>query len=613
MLAMGVGLYGAFLPTARSRWAWAMHDRGVHALAAIKIATSLRGGDLATFFSELLKPKLYPPLQAILGGLAAVIAGPHYRIVALPSLLGWMLMIVCGCGIAYRIARPSTRLLAGFIVAAFMVASPADRFYATDTMLESLGAGLTAAVLFCYVLVRERAEPGRLRWLAIALTLLFFEKYNYWLLVVIGLCVDVLADAAIRAWLVAFARRNGAAIVRHLLRQPLLWGALAVLIGTLVIARRGETAIGGLSLYPPRGLLTAAVWLIAGQIGLEFFRFGRERWRGAPAWLRELWSWHGLPLLIWLMLPARLWTILFFVSTSNAGDARYPGLAGLRYYAQCLAEQYAVGWWGLAPAAVLAVAGGIVAVRRGRGARGVLAVLVVGALLAGLHPNKQGRYLHSWIPALWILSGVGGAALLGALERRWRAAGIAVAVVAAAGIAVWFGRSILREPTGHDEMAQYHPTGTLLEATDAYLPLVEGVPRVAIFAPSGWPVVEWTFLEHFGDGRGGTKLEMIRWPGDETPAQAAAATREWLRTTRDGAAVVITPLDPAKPSLWTRDGYESPGITEAVNRVLQAPGSGFVTEQIQSYWMSNTAVAIYVRGASPRPASAASEGTATGR
>lgn len=586
-----------------------MHDRGVHALAAIKLATSLRGGDLATFFSELLKPKLYPPLQAILGGLIALVAGPHCRVVALPSLLGWMAMIVFGCGIAYRTARPGTRLLAGFVAGAFMVASPAHRFYATDTMLESLGAGLTMAALFTYALVRERADIRRLRWLGLALTLLFFEKYNYWLLVVIGLCVDLLADAAIRAWLLTFARRQAAAIVRHLLAQPLMWAALGVVIATLAIAHHGETHIGRLSLYPPRGLLTVAVWLAAAQIGLEFFR-RRRSWKSAPPWFRMLWAWHLLPLLIWLMLPGRLWTILFFVGTSNAGDARYPGLAGLRYYAECLADQYAVGWWGLGVAVVLAIAGGAAAIRQGRGARGVLAVLLVGAILAALHPNKQGRYLHSWIPALWILSGIGAAAVIGAVERRRRAAAIAISIAVAAGLAFWFGRAILQEPTGHDEMAQYHPKGTLLEATDAYLPMIQGLPRVAIFAPSGWPVVEWTFLEHFGDKRDSPKLDMIRWPGDETPAEARAATEAWLRSTQDQAAVVITALDPAQPSLWTRDGYEHRGVTEAVNAVLSEPESGFAAEQIQSYWMSNTAVTIYLRGLPP-PAASGSRPAAT--
>ena len=60
-------------------------------------------------------------------------------------------------------------------------------------MLESLGAGLSHGVLYAYA--RRRQDPicTNVILLAVVITLLFLLKYNYWLLIMFGLCaVDFL-------------------------------------------------------------------------------------------------------------------------------------------------------------------------------------------------------------------------------------------------------------------------------------------------------------------------------------------------------------------------------------------------------------------------------------
>jgi hypothetical protein len=613
VVAMGVALYCAFLPTERGRWNYPMHDRGVHALAAIKVATSIHAGDWGTFFGEIWKPKLYPPLQAWLGAIAALVAGPHYRVVLVPSLVGWMGMLLVGTGLAHRLAGRWGKLAAvagGAATLLLMLASPADRFYATDTMLESLGAGLTVAVLYAYARVRETwaQEPAKwVRWLGLALTLLFFEKYNYWLLVMIGLAVDLAADAPVRAWIGERLRGRGGALLRHLARQPLLWIAFALLLAAYIIGKRGvPTFIGGINLYPPRGLLMVMMWALAGQLALEVARRGRAGWLALPPWVRTLWGWHGLPLLVWLMLPGRLGTILSFVGTGNAGDARYPGWSGVVYYAQCLATQYTLGWAMLALTAVLALAGAAVAIKKGGGARGVLMVLLVGGRLALLHPNKQGRYLHSWIPALWILAGVGAAGIVAAAERRRAWAGWTLAAAGCGALAFWTARGVAREPVGHDELAQYGRKGSLLDVTDKYLREVGGFRRVAIIAPTGWPVVEWTFLEKMGDPR---KLDLVRWESGTTAAQAADLVRAWAAGPgrRCDAVVVITPLaeDPHGPrSLWTDEGYGDAGVTPAALAALKA--GGYLTVEIMRLSASSAEIDLLVPPAGAPGSAAAS-------
>jgi hypothetical protein len=33
-------------------------------------------------------------------------------------------------------------------------------------------------------------------------------------------------------------------------------------------------------------------------------------------------------------------------------------------------------------------------------------------VLVTVHPNQQTRFLHSWLPAMWVLAGAGAGALL---------------------------------------------------------------------------------------------------------------------------------------------------------------------------------------------------------
>src|SRR5262249_56610510 len=91
--------------------------------------------------------------------------------------------------------------VAGAVAGAFAVASPAFRAISADAMLEGLGAGLTALALWLYLRACEapHAYP-RWRALAIALTLLFLQKQNYWLLTVVALVLAFVGTAP-REWL----------------------------------------------------------------------------------------------------------------------------------------------------------------------------------------------------------------------------------------------------------------------------------------------------------------------------------------------------------------------------------------------------------------------------
>jgi 4-amino-4-deoxy-L-arabinose transferase-like glycosyltransferase len=119
-----------------------------------------------------------------------ILGGIDLRLAILPSLFGWICTIVLAFLIARRLFTDRyTGTVAGALAVTFAIASPAFRLITADVMLEGLGAALTATCLYLYLRARAERDRGSLwRALALALTVLFFEKSNYWVLTFVPLC-----------------------------------------------------------------------------------------------------------------------------------------------------------------------------------------------------------------------------------------------------------------------------------------------------------------------------------------------------------------------------------------------------------------------------------------
>jgi hypothetical protein len=179
--------YYCFLANPRPLWNALVHDRNGHYDFAVRMALALRGYQPARFLSIMLgQSKVWPPVHGLLTALLIAPGGPDYRWAVIPSLLGWWMTATFAFLTARRISAAGGSA-AGLIAAALVLASPAYRDYSTDIMLESLGAGLTMMALYMYVVAVQEASVRAGRNLAIVLTVLFFEKYNYWMLTAMAL------------------------------------------------------------------------------------------------------------------------------------------------------------------------------------------------------------------------------------------------------------------------------------------------------------------------------------------------------------------------------------------------------------------------------------------
>jgi hypothetical protein len=548
---MGWLVYSRFLDVHRHLWYNTHHDRNAHYLLGLKLADAIKHGKIYSLLRDLNAARIWPPLHGAVLAPILVVGGFDYRLAVLPSLAGWMGAAVFGFLVARR-AVAGHGNVAGLVAALFILGSPAHRAFATDIMLESLGACLTLAVLYFYLVCvqEERAWAGPA--LGLTLTLLFFHKYNYWLLVVFAL---VGAECFARAGLYA---RYGWGLVRTMewrkglaqqVRSPinhLLAGVLAVMALILLTGTKSITLFGRpVGVYPLHNIVTVAYGLLFLRL-LSWWRVTGRTWKtNLDPRYGALLSWHVWPVAISFLLPKRLGCFLWYLSPANfSGEVRPTFAQSVSFYGNIALSEYHLGLVSAVIALALVVLGlGAAIGRRLRpGGSAVVLLFLIGAWLTVSHPCHQARYLHSWFAAGWAVAGIGLAGLLsiGLLSNRvLLRSSLAVALVVSLAL---LQAQALEQP-GHAREGGPDPKcASILDVTDGYLDSLEDTERASILSTVPFRFLsEWTWTERHGEH---DHLE-CHWFGFGKPgAENREGFQSWLRTTPCTALVFIDGLTP---------------------------------------------------------------------
>ncbi len=509
VLAVAVGIAGAmwaaYAHAPDLLWRGFYHDRNSHYSFGLDLALAARNLDPAWFFGELEKAKVWPPFHGLVLSIVLLIGGIDYRLAIVPSLIGWVMTLAFVWLVARRmVTNRIDGLFAAAIATILTAASPAFRLISTDVMLEGLGAGLSAAALWAYL--RASAKPdqaSRWRLLAVLLTVLFFHKGNYWglLLIAIGIAFasERLDGTMQRAR--AIGRIKIGPLAASVLRQPLL--VMAALVAALVAAiyARGPTALElfgkSISLYPPENLTTLAYALLFLWWSLFWWRHRAaiDTALGVPG--RALLYWHLTPIAISFLLPHRLSRFLWFVGPANSPQGNTGIWEGAQFYWRAFTESYHVAPWMALPVAALALIGVLGLPRLAPGARVVFVFAAVAWLGVIIHPQHQGRFMSTWVFAVWICSGVGAALLLQRLRRAlspWVRGLVAAAAVASL-IALVIGRPLPGAVYATAIRAKDGPTD--LDLIRPYLPELDRSRQVTVFTTFGSSkLFAWVIREH---------------------------------------------------------------------------------------------------------------------
>lgn len=542
--------YRAFLDVHRHLWDSSTHDRNAHYLFALRLVADIQQGRLFRLVYDLYTASIWPPLHGILAAAAMLLGGRDYRIAVLPNLIAWVGMVVLAF-LAARRAAPRGGTLAGFVAVLFLVASPAHRVYATDVMLESLGACLTLAVLYAYLVAVQSASPSLWvgRWLALALTALFLHKYNYWMLCVFTIVLTELARRPLDYWKTAcdtIGRVEWPAFLRAQVRSPLNYALAAVvlLVATINLSGVERIALFGcdMAVKPPHALVTLAYVLLFARLAKWWWHSGRVEIRRFDLRFQQLVYWHIAPVALWFLQPKHISNFLWFVSPANSGGAEHKTslLDGLRYYGPRMVEEYHTAFWCAVLAGALLIPAVLLARRLRTGGSAILVLFALGLLLTATHPNHKGRYVHSWIALGWLAAGLGAAALVyGPLTARLTRLRPWLAAAALGALATALLPSLGDSPSAPE--GGPHPARlSLLDVTDSYLTELSPSRRAAIVATVPIkPLAQWTFLERTGNLR----LLENNWYGYGPPGDGnRQGFEKWLSRTRCDTLIFVDRL-----------------------------------------------------------------------
>ncbi len=398
-------------------------------------------------------------------------------------LTAFVLTAVAGTALMWRQWR-SAALLPASIFVALLVSSPYLLAYASVTMTETLGALIQLVALVAYAWHRHDKTPSTARAFAISLTLLFFTKYNYFLLLV--------APLALHEW---FERSSGATSAERLvqlgqwgrraLTSPAVVLVIVYLAGVLIVMRTGgfefqvlERRISvrtvGNSGHVVLYALLTRLWYLHRHRRIDWHRVTR-----ADVLVRPLLVWVGIPVAIWLAspYPNHIRDFANLVINRPLGESTVE--RGAAIYLEALRTEYFYsGWVLLSVLAAFAVA----AVRyRSQPPAIQWIILAVPLQFAAItiHQTRFPRFLLLTV----VLLCVAAASEVGrsfAGSPRWRiAGGLLALIVLVAGLEA--ARSVVGEPRFQQiGFENYTDNPTLRAALDSIRADLSGDDRLAI-------------------------------------------------------------------------------------------------------------------------------------
>ncbi len=545
-LAASVGTYAAFLEIEPMRWSGFHHDRNVHYEVALEYSSAIRAGDIGRLAFEIDRARQWPPLHGVLAGLALWIGGHEAYIAVLPNIVAFVAFVVLCFNLTMRLA-PRFGVIAGVCAASLALASPAHQAFATDVMLESLGAALSLFAIDAYIRLQDRAGLLAARFLGITLTLLLLEKYNYYLLIVIALgTTEILRQhQALVLALRQMVRRNPfpKGLPFPLLRMviPCLLMLIATVASVWVMWTGGSVVEWGglrISMRTLNGpLMLGWTSLLLAAI-LLWKPLGRQYWKGISSFTRTLMMWHGLPLAVYLLLPGRLGHFLSYVSPSNSPTRGGSPIDAVSIYANWIASDYHVQPW-LAVLVIVLAAIGATRVKCNSALRVVVTWVCMGSLLTVLHPHHQSRFVHTWIAGVWILAGIGLVLVACQFRARVRLpVAILFAVLFLGSHAPFFGKAGSSQQAGHSDLG-----ASTRSLSDAYLSYVSSDDSVAFV--TGLPMknlIGWSLKEAFPE----REIEVAIAPADlHTPREM----EDWFNVVNPDTIVLID-IKRGSPFFW---------------------------------------------------------------
>jgi len=540
------------------RWSSIYHDRNAHYQAALCVACELRQGHIGRTLLDLDAASVaWPILHPLLLGLILTVVGPIPEVAVLPSLGGWMLAAILAFWLVRQLGGPYGAI-GGLLTVSLFLTSPALRVMATDVMLESLGLGLTLTAVVAYAAWVQHPTSKHACWLGASLSALFLHKYNYWGLVIFSLGIHeairnrkivLQYTAQILNYIIdkKFIVRQSKSLVNYLIFALLILSLIIVYCDGISMTIFGYR----IGIQRPRLLIQAAYILSLIRLGMWWSTRGRytvEQQCGLPQ--RKLLEWATIPPLLWLALPFRLQFFVWYAGPGNdPGILHHTFWQKCHYYFDGIYNNYFIHYWVAITSCILSAIGMAHIILRNHNKlwKWIIPLLfIVSCILTLLHPNEQMRFVHTWFPLFWLMSGIGFATLMNGIIRIIPP--FINTVLASAAVLLIIGgilAGMLEPPQVRPEFGRGYgnPSQSLRSVYNAYLYHLSGQEETTILCNLPEASWRWPFLERFGHKNG--LRHNLREIGCFDPVSLADA-RRWLAATTS-QTIVYVEIPPYSP------------------------------------------------------------------
>lgn len=402
-------------------------DPSAHALDSIHFARAFRHFSPKEFFVQLHNSAMWPPVIPLLQAPFHLIFGES--ILTARNWTAWMALptLVMTFLVGWK-AHARFGLLTGSLAASLLAISPLFQEHCLVEMFEVPGILLCMITLFFYLRFLRTGEGKEWRRTCLAGIILFFAKFNYAVLIMLPIVVNEFSTRP------AFRQLVIAAV--HRFRKDVRWGGGFTLFvfayGVFLIYVQkvgirteafGQTVVITKAFGNPLYALLAIILIRNWIRNRELLKtYARNIWQ-APEPIHSLLRFDILPALVWLSYPVFFMHFFLYMFNEKTRHESFWSMETLTFYPGAVIRDYApnpvLGALTLASLALMLAAWK----KLPPISRFFTLTAFFNLALTISHPNYQTRYLMTFIPLLYIVTGLAFAHLWEALLKhrsfRW--------------------------------------------------------------------------------------------------------------------------------------------------------------------------------------------------
>ena len=399
----------------------------------------LATGRIPELLWDLWLQGYWPPVQSIYMIPFYVLLGGGMTAALWSSLVALVLVGAIGAAVQWWLWRAAA-ILSASIFLALLMSSPLILAFSSLAMTEVPGALAQMVVVLAYARYRRRPDPSSARLFAISLTLLFFTKYNYFLLLAGPL---MLYEWLVRTAGATLAER--ARMLRRLATRILttptgaviaLYIAIVLVVMRsggfqfVVLGQRVSVRSIGNSGYVALVVVLARLWYAHRRREIDWSRLV-----AADPRVRPLLVWFAVPVTIWLMspYPNHIRDFVNLVINLPVGEPTVQQSA-LSYFT-ALRDVYFYGEWVVVLVAALVVIAGVQYRRQPPVMQWLLIAVPIQLAAVALHQTRAPRYLLLTVVLLCFTASSEVGRWFAAMRRGALAAALLAPLVLLAGLA----------------------------------------------------------------------------------------------------------------------------------------------------------------------------------